>query len=39
MVHGTDFLFRVLAPSDPAIDSIDEGIEDILDTLFHYFVV
>jgi len=39
MVHGTDFLFRVLAPSDPAIDSIDEGIEDILDTLSHYFVV
>ncbi len=39
MRPGQDFSFRLLAPSDPTIESTDEAIEDILDTLSHYFVV
>ena len=39
MRPGQDFSFRLLAPSGPTIDSTDEGIEDILDTLSRYFAV
>src|SRR5712691_9541938 len=37
MRPGQDFSFRLLAPSDPTIETTEEGIEEILDTLSHYF--
>jgi DNA helicase HerA-like ATPase len=39
MVPGNDLTFSILAPADDEIVDFGEAIEDILDTLSHYFVV
>lgn len=38
-VPGADLCFSILAPADDSITDPGEAIEDILDTLSHYFVV
>jgi DNA helicase HerA-like ATPase len=39
MVPGKDLAFSILAPADDGIVDFGEAIEDILDTLSHYFSV
>jgi DNA helicase HerA-like ATPase len=39
MIPGRDLSFSILAPADEGVLDVGEAIEDVLDTLSHYFVV
>lgn len=39
LTPGRDLFLPLLKPSDPSIEDIDEAVEDMLDTLAHYFTV